>query len=196
MNLEKMTKALAALGLVVVFLLPVALAHYFESESVPHTAAAAKPAADHIARGRAARESIRNGELGFIRNCGMCHGFEASGKVGVAQASATPISSPSPPTGLSGKPCARAGWVQPWPRDGMSRGKHSTTSSPTSALCLSGRLPPSPSTWTDRRGRCRKRSAQFLCLLLLLSRSQRRRLRRARHCTRHRPAGIPQARVR
>ena len=90
MNLEKMTKALAALGLVVVFLLPVALAHYFESESVPHTAAAAKPAADHIARGRAARESIRNGELGFIRNCGMCHGFEASGKVGVAPSLSNP----------------------------------------------------------------------------------------------------------
>ena len=87
---EKLIKGLVVVGLLAAFLAPVLLAQFLGQQSAKvasqeETTAQATPEID------AERiHDVRAGERAYMRNCGMCHGFEAVGKVGVAPSLSNP----------------------------------------------------------------------------------------------------------
>ena len=67
------------------------LAHYLESGSGGRREPAKTPStSDRAVAGLESRQILLQGEMAFIRNCGMCHGFEAVGKVGIAPSLSNP----------------------------------------------------------------------------------------------------------
>ena len=90
---EKLIKGIVPALLIAAFLGPVLLGHYLGKRSEELGSRlddAALAAADEVIIDPARQLDRREGELAYMRNCGMCHGFEAVGKVGVAPSLSNP----------------------------------------------------------------------------------------------------------
>ena len=90
---EKLIKGIVPVILIAAFLGPVLLAQFLgkrsdELASAGDDAAQAAPANAVVDPER--QLDLRAGEQAFMRNCGMCHGYEAVGKVGVAPSLSNP----------------------------------------------------------------------------------------------------------
>ena len=67
------------------FLSPVSIAHYMtRGRQAPTSSEVGTVGLANLRTGQTDPETVRAGKVAFYRNCAMCHGYEAVGKVGVA----------------------------------------------------------------------------------------------------------------
>jgi mono/diheme cytochrome c family protein len=89
---EKLIKAIVPVLLIAAFLGPVLLAQFLgkrSDELAARREAAPTAPADAVVDPERQLDLLA-GEQSFMRNCGMCHGYEAVGKVGVAPSLSNP----------------------------------------------------------------------------------------------------------
>ena len=85
MNRERVVKTLTGVALVAAFLSPVSIAHYMtRGRQAPTSSEVGTVGLANLRTGQTDPETVRAGKVAFYRNCAMCHGYEAVGKVGVA----------------------------------------------------------------------------------------------------------------
>lgn len=78
---QKAVNGLTGLALLAAFAAPVLIAHWLDRQP---REPAAPPAAAAPAAPPGAEAAVGAGKVAFLRNCAMCHGYEAVGKAGIA----------------------------------------------------------------------------------------------------------------
>ena len=88
MNREKLIKPLLGLGLLTMFVAPVSIAHLYAARTI---VVAPAEATLSTAKTTAERDlDLERGRIAFMRNCAMCHGYAAVGRLGHAPSLNTP----------------------------------------------------------------------------------------------------------
>jgi cytochrome c oxidase cbb3-type subunit 3 len=81
---QKVVYGLVGLVLLAAFASPVLIAHYIDRQPREPSPPPVSEVGAEDAAALAASQLARDGEVAYMRNCAMCHGYEAVGKVGVA----------------------------------------------------------------------------------------------------------------